>query len=123
MASNVYGMTLPLKRGANGYFETTRDIRKQIQANLTNLLLTQKGERPMQPEYGSTLAATLFELQADEGLADVQAAIETAVGQWMPFVSIEQVQVKKAEDQNRVFVQISYRVIINNITDILTLVI
>lgn len=82
------GITLPLRLGANGYFENTTDPMAQIKTNLSNLLLTQKGERPMQPTFGSQLYSYIFEPETDDGFANLQAVIEEAVSEWMPFVQI-----------------------------------
>jgi phage baseplate assembly protein W len=82
------GVTLPVRRGANGYFEHTTDPITQVKSNLSNLLLTQKGERPMQPTFGSRISAYVFEPETDDGFANLQAVVEEAVSEWMPFVQV-----------------------------------
>lgn len=123
MADRVLGVTLPLRRGANGYFENTTEVVTQIKSNLTNLLLTQKGERVMQPDFGCDIHRVVFEAQTDDGLAEVQSTIETAVQAWMPFLRIEQVTVTRNEDYNEILVTIGFTLLTNNgITDSITLV-
>jgi phage baseplate assembly protein W len=82
------GVTLPMRRGANGYFENTIDPITQVKSNLSNLLLTQKGERPMQPTFGSRIYSYIFEPETDDAFANLQAVIEESVAEWMPFVQI-----------------------------------
>lgn len=82
------GITLPLQLGANGYFENTSDPFVQVRSNLSNLLLTQKGERPMQPTFGSRLHSFVFEQETDNAFDNLQSVIEEAVAEWMPFVQI-----------------------------------
>ena len=58
---NPIGLTLPLQIGRNGYFEQSYDTLTQVKANITNLLRTKKGERRMNPNFGSGLQEYLFE--------------------------------------------------------------
>jgi phage baseplate assembly protein W len=121
--ANPLGVTLPIRLGANGYFEITSDVLTQIKSNLTNLLLTQKGERVMQPDFGSELHRVIFEPMTDDGLANVRAIIETATQQWMPFVQINDVQVVRDEDNYTITVIISFGLTTNaGLFDTITLV-
>lgn len=115
------GLVLPLGRGAKGYFNTTADILTQMRANITNLLLTRKGTRPFQPEFGSDLHSLVFQQMTDDGLANVQGAIESAVAQWMPFLTINNVEVQYEIDAYRVYVRITFSLstdksILDNVT-------
>lgn len=122
MATNI-GITLPLRRSVGGYFEATQDILTQLKSNMTNLLLTQKGERPFQPEFGSDLHAIVFEPMTDDGLSNVQGAIESAVSQWMPFIQVENVEVEQDVNHNKIFVRITFSLSTDkNILDSITLV-
>ena len=53
--SYAYGITLPIQNGNTGFFSQAFTSLDQAKANLENLLLTAKGERIMQPEFGSVL--------------------------------------------------------------------
>lgn len=116
------GVTLPLQRGANGYFNGTDDPGIQIRSNLTNLLLTQVGERLMQPEFGSELLTYVFEAATDEGLAGIQATIEAAAEKWMPFLRIGNVVVSILPETHQVAVRVPFTLITTNVTDSITLV-
>lgn len=117
------GITLPLRLGVSGYFETTQDILIQIRTNLMNLLLTKKGERPFQPEFGSDLHNVVFEQMTDDGLSTVKSSIESAVSQWMPFVQVNEVEVERDESANRIYVRIAFSLSSNDsILDSVTLV-
>lgn len=120
--ANGLGLTYPLQLGNSGYFETTTDVLTQVKTNLKNLLLTQRGERMFQPNFGCDLALVIFELQTDDGLADVTAIIQTAVQNWMPFVRVNGVLVKRDEDNNKIAVSVSFTLLSNNITDSIVLV-
>ena len=47
------GIRFPLDHSPEGFFYKTKTILEQAKSNLINLLLTSKGERVMQPEFGS----------------------------------------------------------------------
>ena len=55
----VIGVSLPFN--APGVFNKTYSTKDQIKSNLINLLLTDKGERIMNPEFGADLKTALFE--------------------------------------------------------------
>ena len=66
--SHAYGISSPTKRG-DVMFEQTFTSYEAAKANLRNLLLTAKGERIMQPEFGSGIHSLLFE-QMDDNLEE-----------------------------------------------------
>lgn len=123
MANRVLGLTLPLERGPTGYFSSTTDITAQLRSNLTNLLLTKKGERMLQPTFGCNIHSIIFEAQTDDGLANVRASIQEAIARWMPFISLDDLEVTRKEDLNQVFVRMSFSLVTDqNITDSIVLV-
>tara|TARA_R100000734_G_C3224822_1_gene34966 strand:+ start:10 stop:249 length:240 start_codon:yes stop_codon:yes gene_type:complete len=60
------GLKLPFNRGNSGLFPQTETTLEQAGSNIKNLLLTAKGERVMQPEFGSRLRELLFEQQTED---------------------------------------------------------
>ena len=53
------GITLPIQIGNNAFNQAFTTI-EQAKSNIKNLLLTNRGERVMQPEFGSGLRELLF---------------------------------------------------------------
>ena len=125
MANHIaVGILLPLELGANGYFRQSFDILTQVRSNLINLLLTKKGERVFNPEFGCNIHNVLFENSSDETQAAVSTAIKEAVGRWLPYVTVENVQTVKAPDDNEITVTLTFSIRNNiNVTDTITLVI
>ena len=118
------GLVLPIRLGTNGYFQVAYNALTQTKTNLTNLILTKKGERVMQPEFGCNLHNILFEQITDDIRANSRGAIEEAVQVWMPFVTINDVKLTKSEDTNAVYLEIVFSLKTNvNITSVITLVI
>ena len=102
------GVTLPIRRGTAGYFESSFTTKEQIKSNIKSLLLTQKGERVMQPEFGTRLRGLLFEqITTDLGSA-LETEITTAIERWMPYVNVESIIYDATEDQNRIDLELNY---------------
>ena len=91
---DVYiGLKLPFTRDRAGLFGQTETTLEQAGNNIKNLLLTTKGERVMQPEFGSDLRDLLFE-QYTEDLTDrIKDTIEEAMSTWLPYIVISSVDV------------------------------
>ena len=85
------GVTLPFDGNQLGGYNLSKTTLQQASSNIKNLLLTMKGERPMQPTFGSDLFRTLFEPMVDGGEIEEQAelAINEAMEEWLPYIKIE----------------------------------
>ena len=82
------GLSFPLGFVGSRFFNRTKTIEEQAQHNLKNLLLTNLGERPMQPEFGSRLLSVVFEFKDD---ALIEEVINEAVEKWLPYITINEV--------------------------------
>lgn len=121
--SKYLGITLPNGKHTNVFFAATTDVTEQLKSNLTNLLLTKKGERVMLPTFGCDIHGLVFENLNDNVIADADAAIKTAVQTWMPFLSVEGINITKESDLNTIIIDVLFRLLTNaNITDSITLV-
>jgi phage baseplate assembly protein W len=94
----AYGITLPLKRGGNGYFEQAFTSFEQAKSNLKNLLLTKRGERIMQPEFGTGLEALLFEPMDDGFETKLTDVITQTVNYWLPYINIEEIDIEMTDE-------------------------
>jgi len=102
------GLSFPLGFVGSRFFNRTKTIEEQAQHNLRNLLLTNLGERPMQPEFGSRLLSVVFEFKDD---ALIEEVINEAVEKWLPYLTINEVITSvDATNQNRLNVSIDFSV-------------
>ena len=102
------GLSFPLGFVGSRFFNRTKTIEEQAQHNLKNLLLTNLGERPMQPEFGSRLLSVVFEFKDD---ALIEEVINEAVEKWLPYLTINEVITSvDATNQNRLNVSIDFSV-------------
>jgi phage baseplate assembly protein W len=112
--SYAYGITLPIQNDGRGFFAQAFTSIEQAKSNLKNLLLTAKGERVMQPNFGSGLRSLLFEQMDDEKFEDkIQQTIITAVEFWLPYINIEEINVEmtnELRDKNQVNLDLKFTV-------------
>ncbi len=101
------GVRFPLDHSQEGFFYKTKTILEQAKANMRNLLLTSKGERVMQPEFGSTLMDVIFN-QGPDVENDIDEAIREAVSNWLPYVIINEINM--FQQGNQVDVSIDFSV-------------
>ena len=85
------GVTLPLQNGQNGFFDSSMTTLEAAKSNIKNLLLTMKGERPMQPDFGCDLFKSIFEPMVEDGEIEenCKSAIEEAIDTWLPYINID----------------------------------
>ena len=101
------GVRFPLDHSQEGFFYKTKTILEQAKSNMRNLLLTSKGERVMQPEFGSTLTDVLFN-QGEDVENQIDEAIREAVSNWLPYVIINEINM--FQEGNQVDVSIDFSV-------------
>lgn len=94
----AYGITLPVQRGNTGYFNQAFSSFEQAKANLRNLLSTKKGERVMQPNFGTGLHELLFEPMDSEFETKLQETITKNVNYWLPYINIEEIDIQMTDE-------------------------
>lgn len=114
----VIGVSLPFN--APGVFNKTYSTKDQIKSNLINLLLTDKGERIMNPEFGADLRRSLFDNMTPSSIDILQTKIIDAINIFIPEVELTNVNVEPDVDYNTLNVTIDYRLIISNTPDQVT---
>jgi len=106
------GITLPIQRGSDGYFAQSFKTFDQVRSNLKNLLLTKKGERILQPEFGSGLHDLLFNPATEKFEEDLENTINDAVTKWLPYVIVEDINIdisKEMTDNNQAKVSLKFK--------------
>ena len=101
-------------------FNSTYNTANQIKSNLVNLLLTNKGERIMNPEFGADLKTVLFEGITENLNTTISTLININVAIFVPEVTISNIDVIKDEDRNTVSVSVKYKLNISGTSDQIT---
>lgn len=113
------GVSLPFN-GPSGPFNSTYSTKDQIKSNLINLLLTNKGERIMNPEFGCDLKSVLFEGITDDTTTLIQELINTNVTIFVPQVQLIEIIVNNSPDTNIIGVTVKYKLKISGTSDQIT---
>ena len=113
------GVSLPFN-GPSGPFNKTYSTKEQIKSNLINLLLTNKGERVFNPEFGADIRRVLFEGITEDTSALIQNLITTNVNYFIPEVNVVDVVVEPNEDNNSYNIILKYSLIISGTADQIT---
>jgi phage baseplate assembly protein W len=114
----VIGVSLPFN--AKGVFNKTYSTKEQIKSNLINLLLTDKGERIMNPEFGADLRKSLFDNMTNDSTELLRIKIIDAINIFVPEVELGNIDIENDFDYNTLNVTVNYRLKISNDPDQVT---
>lgn len=111
MAQKYIGVTLPIRLGNNGMFQQSTTLIQQVRSNFKNLILTKKGERMMQPEFGCDLHSLLFEQITEDTEFAMRNAVTDAVDRWLPYLEVVNLSLQTNADNNpyKVSISVDYR--------------
>ena len=115
------GIALPFGSGQSN-FRLNYTTLDQARTNIVNLLLTHKGERFMQPEFGTNLRRFLFRQNTQNLEDDVREDLLQAIKFWLPYVKVETIDIDRSVqniEQYTVHVAITFAVT-NDITKFTT---
>jgi len=101
---NIFGPVLPrddgLPNNQTWIFDVGSDL-QVLQSNIKMLLLTTKGERIMQPNYGTNLRRIIFELAVASVETIIQQEIAQAISTYEPRVTLTSLQVQRVATDSR----------------------
>ena len=100
------GIDFPIFGSVGSQFAVTYTTIDQAAANAKNLLLTNHGERVMQPTFGCNLHKTMFENQTDQLVDLVITTITSQMEYWLPYIFINDLQVTHSPDYNTMNINI-----------------
>jgi len=101
------GINLPMQNSYGSGFAQTYLTIDAAYANARNLLLTNKGERVMHPEFGCDLRRATFEFNDALLVTNIDTKIRTQFEFWLPYIFINELTITPSEDENSVFVKLT----------------
>jgi phage baseplate assembly protein W len=113
--NRAIGISLPFNAG--GVFKSTYATKDQIKSNLINLLLTYKGERIMNPEFGADLPRLIFEPLDDNIISRIEKQIIDNVTVYIPEITLTNIQITPDIDNNSIYINIEYKIILSGTID------
>jgi len=88
-----------------------------VKQSVRNLLLTNRGEKPFQPYFGSRLQRLIFSLDTETDESDVEQVIREAIDNYEPRARVSKVSAKFSPDYNSANVTVEFRVV-NTLQDV-----
>lgn len=115
------GIRLPMnsdgRNSSGGIFNVSRTTEDQAVSNYINLLMTKKGERYMQPNFGVGLPFKIFEQNTDILQIEIEQEIRNQANFWLPYIINDSILVRTAKDipglsetENSIQIVITFRV-------------
>ena len=108
-----FGIKYPFEaQGEEQFFvDLNVNMREKIRGQLMHIIFTPKGSRLRAPEFGTDLIKYIFEMNDETTWGKVLDEIRSAVSNFVPNVSIKDVNVLKNEnDETEIYVRIDYSV-------------
>jgi len=106
------GVALPFGSGLSN-FKLNYTTLDQARTNIVNLLLTHKGERFMQPDFGTNLRRYLFQPNNNQLKGELRSEIIDAITFWLPYVSIQNLTIENSIeniDQYKINISLTFAV-------------
>jgi phage baseplate assembly protein W len=110
------GVSLPFSKP----FTSTYTTKDQIKSNLINLLLTDIGERVMNPNFGCDLRKFLFEGITEENTEEVTNSLGNSISVFIPEITVTNIGVIPEQDSNTLNLTINYYLNISQTPDQVT---
>jgi phage baseplate assembly protein W len=116
------GLKIPIQIGNVAFAQNFTQI-DQLKANIKNLLLTKRGERIMNPDFGCGIETVLFEQITDDFEEKIQDIINEAIEKYLPSVLIEEINLDMSNDnrdKNTVNISIKFRSATTGLSDVVS---
>lgn len=84
------GIKLPMDRPDGGLFNLSYSTHEQAISNLKNLLLTNIGERLMQPTFGTNIQKYLHQPIQTIEFSNIRRALLSAIQFWLPYITVSE---------------------------------
>ncbi len=117
-AQKAVGVDLPFS--APAVFKSNYFTRDAIKNNLINFYSTKRGERVMNPLFGSRLQNLVFNNITEITDDSIRAIITDETNNYFPFVTLTDINIQKQEDNNQYIITITYQVANFGINDTIT---
>jgi phage baseplate assembly protein W len=106
--STGVGVSLPFSNRTA--FRTVYTTKEQLKYNITNYLLTGRGERIFNPTFGAGIRNRLFEQITEEANESLRLSIQSSVESYFPSIEVVDLVTSSNPDANLVSVLFTYRI-------------
>lgn len=97
-------------RSGGSVFALSYSTEEQALSNLKNLLATNRGERYMQPKFGTRIREAIFEPNTTDLREFLNSTIQEALDLWLPYIDIVQLELKRNIDQHTLAIRLTVNI-------------
>jgi len=108
--SSIKGLQFPVKTtNTGGMFSRNLDARS-IKEGLLQLLMTQRGERPMRLDFGTDVRTSVFAPMDSQLITSLRQSILSAIDLYEPRVIVRDLQISPDEANSRVTIELAFSI-------------
>ena len=102
------GLGIKLPFNTYNVFTTNYTTKDQVKSNLTNYMLTNKGERPFNPEFGADLRSLLFDQNSD--FTNAKEVLLDNLGLYFPMITVNNLDFTADLQRNLLNIKLDYSI-------------
>jgi phage baseplate assembly protein W len=102
------GLGIKLPFNTHNVFTINYTTKDQVKSNLTNYMLTNKGERPFNPEFGADLRKLLFDQNSDFTVA--KEVLLDNLGLYFPMITVNNLDFTADLQRNLLNIKLDYSI-------------
>jgi phage baseplate assembly protein W len=91
-------------------FAQSYSTEEQAISNLKNLLLTSRGERIMQPTFGTRIREAVFQPNSINLQEFINETLTESINKWLPYININSIDVTRHIDQEIFYIRLNFSV-------------
>lgn len=113
------GVKLPLTKDSIDGFTMLKTLRQMIKQNFKMILLTNPGERIMEPNFGVGVKRYLFNNSTSNVESAISQRLQNQVATYLPVVQINDIQFEISPDTSTLRMVIQYQIPTAGVNDLL----
>lgn len=102
------GLGIKLPFNTHNVFTINYTTKDQVKSNLTNYMLTNKGERPFNPEFGADLRSLLFDQSSD--FTNAKEVLLDNLGLYFPMITVNNLDFTADLQRNLLNIKLDYSI-------------
>jgi phage baseplate assembly protein W len=107
--STAIGVKLPFS--SPSVFSSVYTTKEQTKYNIINFLLTDKRERPFNPNFGAGLRSTLFEQINSITLDSLKISLQSQIESNFPNIEITELNINSDPNNSYITIQFTYKLL------------
>jgi len=104
--STALGVAIPFQ--ANNVFTSVYTTAEQTKYNIINFMLTDRRERPFNPNFGAGLRSRLFEQITQDDLDSLKQTVSNQVEAYFPNVQVNSLNIVGNPDDHTITITMTY---------------